>query len=330
MPDDRSSGGTGYSLRVNSRARGVFVLLVAALALLAPSSAAARVKTLHMRYGPIVLQPAELKVRRTKVNTPRARGFVTQMHASMVDARGRRFSPERVMLHHAVFRRDIKPRYDRDCRTRHENEPFYATGEEDETLRMPAGYGLRVSPHDRWRIRWMLMNHANSRYRVFLRYDVRVETSPRIVPVLPLWMRVVSCSDEYFDVPGDGGPGSLFTKFRQIPAPRTGRIVAATGHLHGGAAGLTLSEPRCGNRDLVTARPVYRGGVPRPHDGPVHVTSFSSPVGIPIFRGQALGLTATYDNSARHDQVMGTLHLYVAQERPSAFDCGPLPSSSTG
>jgi Stress up-regulated Nod 19 len=300
------------------------------LALLAPGSAAARVRTLHLRYGPIVLQPAELKARPTRVKTPQVRGFVTQMHAYIVDSRGRRFSPDRVMLHHAVFRHDIKPRYDRDCRSRRDTEPFYATGEEDETLGLPTGYGLRVTPHDHWRIRWMLMNHTNTRFKVFLRYDVRVETSPKIIPVLPLWMRVVSCRDEYFDVPGGGGPGSVFTQFRQMPAPRTGRIVLATGHLHGGALGLTLSEPRCGNRALVTATPVYRAGVPQPHDGPVHVTSFSSPVGIPIFRGQALGLSATYDNSVTHDQVMGTLHLYVARERPSAFDCGPLPAASAG
>jgi stress up-regulated protein Nod 19 len=300
------------------------------LALLVPGTAAARVQTLHMRYGPIVLQPAELKGQPTRVKTPQVRGFVTRVHAYIADARGRRFAPDQVMLHHAVFRRDVRPRYDPDCQSRRETEPFYATGEEDETLRLPTGYGLRVSPHDHWRIRWMLMNHTNSRFKVFLRYDVRVETSPRIVPVLPLWMRVVSCRDEYFDVPGDGGPGSVFTQSRQVVAQRTGRIVVATGHLHGGAVGLTLSEPRCAGRTLLSARPLFRSGAPQPHDGPVHVTSFSSPVGIPIFRGQALGLAATYDNSVRHDDVMGTLHLYVARERPRAFDCGPLPVGSEG
>jgi hypothetical protein len=298
--------------------------------LLIPGTAAARAKTLHLRYGPIVLQPAELKGRPTRVKTPRVPGFVTGMHAYITDTQGHRFAPDQVMLHHAVFRREIKPRYDRDCNSRRETEPFYATGEEDETLRLPTGYGLRVSPHDHWRIRWMLMNHTNSRFKVVLRYDVQVETSPRIVPVLPLWMRVVSCRDEYFDVPGGGGPGSVFTEARQIVAQRTGRIVVATGHLHGGAVGLTLSEPRCGSRTLLTAQPVYRTGAPPVHDGPVHVTSFFSPVGIPIFRGQALGVAATYDNSVPLDDVMGTLHLYVARDRPKAFDCGPLPAGAVG
>jgi hypothetical protein len=113
-----------------------------------------------------------------------------------------------------------------------------------------------------------------------------------------------------------------------MPVPVGGRIVVATGHLHGGAVGLTLSEPSCQNRALVTARPVYLNAVPEPHDGPVHVTSYSSPVGIPIVQGQILGLTATYDNSVPHEHVMGTLHLYVAGGGAPAAACGALPPNS--
>jgi hypothetical protein len=305
-----------------------FLVLALALAGLLPGTAMARVETLHLRYGPIALQPAELKAHNTRVPTPRVDGFITRMHAFVVDSQGHRLASNRVMLHHAVFRRDIKPYYDRDCNARRDTEPIYATGEENETLRLPTGYGLRVKRHEGWLVRWMLMNHTNDHYRAYIRYDVRVDTSRAIVPVRPLWMRVVSCRNEYFDVPGNGGPGSVFTQAREMPVPRTGRIVVATGHLHGGAIGLTLSEPRCGNRALVTARPVYLSGVPQPEDGPVHVTSFTSNVGIPVFRGQQLGVTATYDNSVPHEHVMGTLHLYIAADRPAAFDCSPIPADS--
>jgi hypothetical protein len=57
----------------------------------------------------------------------------------------------------------------------------------------------------------------------------------------------------------------------------------------------------------------------------VHVTSFTSSAGIPIFRGQLLNLAATYDNSIKREDVMGTMHVYVAADRPAAFDCAPLP-----
>ena len=311
-------------------------LAVAWIALLAATGfgpvagASAAVHTLHLRYGPVPLQPAELKSAVRRVKAPQLPGFVTQIHAFVVDGRGRRLASDRVMLHHAVFRRLIPARYDRDCAARRDSEPFYATGEEDESLSLPAGYGMRLGRHERWLVRWMLMNHTNRPWKVFIRYDVVIDTSSRIVPIQPLWLRVVSCRDEYFDVPGNGGPGSVFTKSRQIVAGRSGRIVAATGHLHGGALGLTLTEPRCSGRALVTTRPVYRSGVPTPQDGPVHVTSFSSPAGIPIFRGELLDLAAIYDNSRVHDAVMGTMHLYVERGLPRPFSCLPLPPAKTG
>jgi hypothetical protein len=306
-------------------------LIVLAITLAAPAAADAKVRTLHLRYGPVALEPAGLVFHNTRVRTPQINGFVTRIHAYVVDARGRRLDSSRVMLHHAVFRRRITPKYDKECNTRRETEPFYATGEEDETLRLPPGYGLRVSPHDRWLVRWMLMNHTDQPHKAFIRYDVKVDTSRTIVPVRPLWARVVRCREEYFDVPGDGGPGSVFTKSKDIPVTRTGRIVVATGHLHGGAVGLTLSEPRCAGRTIFTARPVYRSGTAgntELHDGPVHVTSFTSTVGVPVFRGQVLTLSAAYDNSVRREDVMGTMHLYVATDRPAAFDCAPLPAAS--
>src|SRR4051794_13064281 len=97
------SEGARYALSVNSPRRGVLPLLVLLLALLPSGTAAARVKTLHMRYGPIVLQPAELRARPTRVKTPQLRGFVTRMHAYIVGPGGQRYSPDQVMLHHAVF-----------------------------------------------------------------------------------------------------------------------------------------------------------------------------------------------------------------------------------
>jgi hypothetical protein len=305
-----------------------FLAVVLAVVLFAPGPASARTQTLHLRYGPITLHPAELIAHNTRVPPPRMNGFITRIHAFVVDSRDRPLASNRVMLHHAVFRRTITPFWDRDCLARRDTEPFYATGEENETLRLPTGFGLQVKRKDGWLVRWMLMNHTDTRHTVYIKYNVRVDTSPSIVPVRALWMRVVSCRNEYFDVPGTGGPGSVFTLSRQVPAPVSGRIVVATGHLHGGAVGLTLSEPQCENRALFTARPVYRSGPQEPHDGPVHVTSFSSPVGIPIVLGQLLGLTAAYENSLPHEHVMGTLHLYVASGGPAANPCGALPPNS--
>src|SRR5215213_10087947 len=80
------------------------------VALSVPPGATAAVRTLHLRYGPIVMKPAELKSAAPRVSTPQVPGFVTRMHAYVVDAHGRRMNAERVMLHHGVFRRLIPTR----------------------------------------------------------------------------------------------------------------------------------------------------------------------------------------------------------------------------
>jgi hypothetical protein len=316
-------------MRSTARGFAAVAAFVAVMALAAPG-AGARERTVHLRYGPVHLNPAELKFGLQRTPAPRLRGFITQMHAVVIDRRGRPLRSDRVMLHHAVFRRRIKPsQYDSVCRAKRDSEPFYGTGEEDETLRLPAGYGLSLRSKQRWLLRWMLMNHTNRSVDAYIRYDVRIEDSRRLTPVIPLWHRVVQCGEQGFNVPGGGGPGGLFTKSRFQTIPVSGRIVTATGHLHGGAQALTLSQPRCGGRPIVVSRPVYQGqgSVPAPHDGPVSVTSYASLTGIPVVAGEPLLLTATYDNSVPREEVMGTMHIYLAPEQ-TPRDCGPLPGDA--
>ena len=58
------------------------------------------------------------------------------------------------MLHHIVYK--TRERRDAVCG---DTQSFYGTGEENETLRFPPGYGYRVRRRDRWLTGWMLMNH---------------------------------------------------------------------------------------------------------------------------------------------------------------------------
>jgi hypothetical protein len=300
---------------------------IAALALALPAAAHAREQTFNLRYGPVKLAPAEFKDGYRAVRPPPVAGMITRIHAFVVDRQGHRLASSRVMLHHAVFRRFIKPHYDPECGVMRDSEPFYATGEENEMLRLPQGYGMTTGPHSHWRVRWMLMNHTDRPQRAYIRYDVRVDTSRLIAPVVPLWLRVVRCSENSFTVPGGGTPGSIFTKSNTITARVGGRIVAATGHLHGGAESLTLSQPACGGRTLISTHPVYAQGALTRTDGPVHVTGFRSVQGIPIAAGEPLQLVAAYDNSMRRDDVMGTMHAYLRPSRGTRQSCNPLPSA---
>jgi hypothetical protein len=116
--------------------------ILLALALAAP--AGARVRTLHLRYGPISMQPAELKAHNTPVPPPGVNGFITRMHAYVVDERGRPLPSNELMLHHAVFRKYITPFWDADCHARRDSAPFYATGEEVEVAAMAMRLSARI------------------------------------------------------------------------------------------------------------------------------------------------------------------------------------------
>lgn len=65
-----------------------------------------------------------------------------------------------------------------------------------------------------------------------------------------------------WSVAGGGRPGSIDTRTATFTLPRSGRIVAAGGHVHGGAKDLAISQPSCGDRRLWTHRPAW---APRDH-----------------------------------------------------------------
>src|SRR5205085_1022236 len=79
-------------------------------------------------------------------------------------------------------------------------------------------------------------------------------------PAYPVWLDVGGCGlDPIFDVPGGGRRGSTYAKSTTSPAPFTGRIVAALGHLHGGGRSAVLSQPACGDRELLRSLPTWGG-----------------------------------------------------------------------
>src|SRR2546430_7363294 len=85
----------------------VSIAIAAAIALAAAlaSSAAAEVKQVTFRYGPITISPYEVKQSVDIGNVPRpdVDGFITGMTANVVDANGAPIPIRRIMLHHIVF-----------------------------------------------------------------------------------------------------------------------------------------------------------------------------------------------------------------------------------
>jgi plastocyanin len=307
------------------------VLLSIVIGLLAAAPAGAATRHLTLRSGPYHVQGFQTVWPTATVHSAGLNGYVTKMDAELVDGRGRHVRINKVMLHHVVFI-DNDRRYNA-CRGR-KGTPFFGTGEENERLVLPPGYGYRTHRGDSWRMVAMFMSHQLAAKTVYLRYHVTVVTGRRMTDVLPMWLRADGCKVEpAYDIDGEGDPAQHNLQTTAWRVPVDGRIVAAGGHLHGGAYDLRVTQPRCGDRELVHNAPRY--GMPSDlvyhvfpvlHEpGPVSTGWQLSKTGIPVRKGELLNVTGDYDQSEPHGRVMAITHLYLARGRVPA-GCPALPS----
>ena len=311
-------------------------VLLGALAtvLIAAPAASAATKTYTLRSEGFDLAGFEVELPRVEVPVPPGGGHITYMYARLVDGRNRPIPVREVMLHHVLFLNYGSARHPTGtvCPSG-QGQSFYGTGEEHEALRLPEGYGYPFEGDDRWVMQAMLMSHRLRHKKVYVRYRIAVSTEP-LEPVTPFWARVTGCShDPNYEVRGGGQPGSVDVKSFDWKVPVDGRLVAAGGHIHGGAHSLRLSEPACG-REIVATDPLF--GLddhpvydvrPLLHEpGPISTASFLSRRGIGVRRGEHLRLTATYDDEVPHPQAMGVMHLYIAEGRAPGERCAPLPA----
>jgi hypothetical protein len=312
--------------------------LVVALALAAAPAAEARDVTL--RYGPIGVEGYGTVIRTVRVPTPRMDGFITRMHARVVDRAGRRVPVRAIMLHHVLF---STPNRRDETYCPGASERFYGTGEENQWLRLPPGHGYAITRADRWKMNFMLMNHRPRYGESYIEYRMTIADDPAMVPVRPVWLGVTGClRDPIFNVPGGDPPGSTFVRSRTWSAPVDGRLVAAAGHAHGGARSLELSQPRCGDRTLLASLPRYGhpdhpvyNVLPVLHEpGPIDMSWWNSATGIPIRKGEPLRVTARYDGELPHTRAMGILHAYFAPAQapappaPPGEGCDELPADA--
>jgi plastocyanin len=300
------------------------IALAVAMTIALPATAAAKTRTLTLRYGPVDMAGYETRTDTNNAAAPRLDGFITRMHAHLVDAAGRPVPQQRVMLHHVFFTNQSRGGHG-DCRPAR-TETFYGTGEEDQEIRMPPGYGYRIHRADRWKVGWMFMNHRHTRDRVYLQYTVTVTTDRTTAPVTPYWISVSCAQNKIYSVPGDAKPATD-TKTRTWVVPRNGRIVAAGAHAHGGALRIGVTSRRCGELLSSDARygtpddPIYNLSPILHEPAPRSMSVLTSAQGWPVRRGERLRVTSTYSNAAPHSAVMGIMHLYIAPGR--ARPCRP-------
>ncbi|MFA9270454.1 MAG: hypothetical protein ACEQSX_06810 [Baekduiaceae bacterium] len=320
------------------------------LTLIAASPAAAATTTKTFRYGPIKVAGYEVKQSDMTADIPKpdTDGFITRMSVDVVDKSGKPVGIDRLMLHHIVFSnlgRFGGDKRDGTCNTLTlldsktqlpaVVERFYAAGEERAELELPQGYGYPVKGADRWFMTWMLMNHKATDDEAYVQYKVTYDDAPDLTPVKPYWHDVRNCkADPVFDVPGGGKPGSTFATSSTITMPEGSRIVAAGGHVHGGAKHLSMTQADCGGRQIVRSEPAW-GRASHPfynvkpvlHEpGPVNMSGVLTAQGFPVAAGERLTLTAVYDNEVPHTRAMGIMVFFAAPDPGVTARCGPLPT----
>lgn len=317
--------------------------------LVGAASAAAAPTTKSYRYGPIEVAGYEVKQddMTTPIPTPDRDEFITRMSVDIVDKAGRPVGIDRLMLHHIVFSnfgRFLGDKRDSTCekltlldaKTQLPGvvERFYAAGEERAELELPPGYGYQVRGNDEWYMTWMLMNHRATTDKAYIQYTITSDDAPDIRPVKPYWSDVNNCqADPILDVPGGGRPGSEFTTSSSFTVPEASRVVAAGGHVHGGAKHLALTQPECG-RELLRSEPAW-GRASHPfynvkpvlHEpGPVNMSTTLTAQGFPVAAGQKLTLSAVYDNELPHTRAMGIMILYAVPDAGVVDRCAALPN----
>ena len=289
------------------------------------------------------------------VPKPPGDGYITRFETDVVDENGVPIPIDRLMLHHIVFSNLDKG--DRTCTGNgiesfdgsplfgpYAPERFAGAGEERAKLSLPPGYGYGLDAAHDWAIVYMLMNHKPVTDTAFIQYKLTVDTDPSIQPVRPYWLDVNNCkADPIYNVPGIGkraarraGPNPVHKRSASFTMQEDGWVVAGGGHVHGGARRLTINKPSCNDMQVAQSTPTW-GDADHPfynvrpvlHEpGPVGMSAFNSPTGIPVRDGQKLRLRSIYDNRQPHTRVMGIYVIYVAEDEPGGAtpsECGGAP-----
>jgi plastocyanin len=202
---------------------------------------------------------------------------------------------------------------------------------------------------------YMFMNHRpQTDNDAWVQYKVTVDTSDSLTPVIPYWLDVANCrADPIYNVAGmspkakkrakrrarrTGVPlKSSSTRSTDFTIKEDGWIVGGAGHVHGGAERLTITKPSCNNFQVAQSVPTW--GLPN-HDfykvrpvlhepGPIGMSAFATPTGIPVKNGQQIRLNSIYDGVRVHTRVMGIFVVYLAKDPAGGGtpqECGGAPS----
>ena len=264
--------------------------------------------TQTFRYGPFTLGPGGEVQGSPASGMPRPAGAFGLKSAkfNVVDQNGTPFSPHDVHLHHIVM--TTSARNDRLCPGRRER--FIGSGMERTPITFGNPYAYLVGANDQWGSIFHLMNETAAgtpAKTIYIEYTLEYQPGANATNSRPLdvfFQDVTGCGNSTYDVPGDGGPGSVHTRTRSWTAPSDGIAVYSGGHLHEGGIDITLKDATEDNGSCV--------GTATYHENPRHLGAINPCImHNKVVAGHQYSVTARYDNSQPWEDVMGINMTYV-------------------
>lgn len=257
-------------------------------------------QTASFTLGPFALAPmgspgSESNTMQGNIPKPTGAFGITGMRFDVTHTDGTPEGHHNVHLHHIVLM--DTSRQDSLCNTLPNR--FMGAGAERTPVDFGSGeYAYKVGAVDQWTALWHIMNMSEASHTVYIKYEIDYVTGPDLAAAKPLtsyFLDVDDCwGDSEFDVPGTGGPGSVFSKTINYTAARSGTSVFAGGHLHDGGIDLILKV-----RGTEVCRPTAMYMMGMLHQ----ISACSTPTS--VVAGDPIQLTARYDNSTPRSSVMG-------------------------
>ena len=192
--------------------------------------------TQTFRYGPFTLGPGGEVMGTPSSGMPRPAGSFGLQGATfdVVDQNGTPVSVHDVHLHHIVM--TTSAHQDALCPQRRER--FIGAGMERTPIFLRFPYVYLVGAGDNWGSIYHLMNETQTTRTVYIQYTLRYQPGANATnsrPVQPWFMDVTGCGDSIYDVPGNGGPGSVYLSVT---------LVAGAARWDGGVRGRTPARRR--------------------------------------------------------------------------------------
>jgi hypothetical protein len=273
----------------------------------APPGGGADVTT-TFRYGPFTLGPGQEVTGSPTSGMPRPAGAFGLKGAKfdIVDGTFTPVSAHEVHLHHIVFTTPV--REDLLCPGRAER--FMGSGMERTPIAFGDPYSYLVGANDPWGSIYHVMNETapgTPAKTVYIQYTLTYEPGANASnsrPLIPLFQDVTGCGGSTYQVPGNGGPGSVHTTTRSWTSPSDGIAVFTGGHLHEGGIDISLKDATTGE--------VACTGVAEYHTNPTHLAKIPGcTLHHRVTAGHSYSVTARYDNSQPYTDVMGIMLTYV-------------------